>query len=119
MLHQWNVVIVLLFVLGACADAAEVPLHTVSGLVDKADKESITIRPRGASGRFEKDMVLRLVGTSKVTLLVPQMKGGKVVYTRREVAAKDLEAKQPIVAIYAKAKGGGFVLLTAVVQKAP
>jgi hypothetical protein len=108
-----------LFLLGSMVVAQVVPLHTVQGLVDKADKDTITVKPRGAGGKFEKTMELKLVGTSKVTTLVPLKKDGKVVYTRRETQARDLKANQPITAIYAKAKGGGNILLTGVVQAAP
>jgi len=119
MLRQLTLVAIVLLLFGAGVKAAEVPLFTVQGVVEKAGKDSITIKPRGKDGKFEKSMVLRLVGTSKVTTLVPLKKDGKTVYTRRETAAKELKAKQPTVAIYARATGGGTVLLTAVVQPAP
>jgi hypothetical protein len=108
-----------LLLLGTSANAAEVPLLTAHGVVEKASKDSITIQPRSATGKFEKSLELKLVGTSKVTLLVPVKKSGKTVYTRRETSARDLKAKQPIAAIFARATGGGYVLLTAVVQPAP
>ena len=49
----------------------EAPLEigTAAGTVEKADKDSLTIQPRGAGGKFAKKMVLKITGTSKLTVV--------------------------------------------------
>lgn len=94
-------------------------LLTASGVVDKADKESLTVKPRGADGKFQKTLVLKVTGTSKVAVLAPQKRGDKVVLTQREVDAKDLVAGQVIAVVYAETGKDGAVLLTAVAYPAP
>jgi hypothetical protein len=93
-------------------------LATAQGVVDKADKDSLTIKPRGADGKFQKTLVLKVTGTTKVTNLTPQKRGDKLVLTQRDAEAKDLEAGQLIAVIYAEAGKDGSVLLSAVVQPA-
>jgi hypothetical protein len=94
-------------------------LLTTSGVVDKADKESLTVKPRGADGKFQKTLVLKVTGTSKVAVLAPQKRGDKVILTQREVDAKDLVAGQVIAVVYAETGKDGSVLLTAVAHPAP
>ena len=43
----------------------------LTALVDKADKESVTMKPRGTDGKFQKALVLKVTGTSKVAVLAP------------------------------------------------
>jgi hypothetical protein len=93
-------------------------LTTASGVVDKADKESVVIKPRGPDGRFQKTLSLKVTGTSKVDILTPQKRGDKVILTQRDSEAKDLTAGQAIAVIYAEAGKDGPVLLTAVAQPA-
>jgi hypothetical protein len=95
------------------------PLSTASGTVDKADKETVSIKPRGADGKFQKTISLKVTGTSKVTILTPQKRGDKVVLTQRDTETKDLMAGQAIAVIYAEAGKDGPVLLSAVVQPVP
>ena len=65
------------------AARAEPPaLMTASGLVEKADKDSLTIRSRGPDGRFGKSMTLKVSGTSRVTILTEQKRGGKLTVVR-------------------------------------
>ena len=116
----------ILFSLGMLASAQEkkaaddLPaLLTATGVVDKADKESLTVKPRGADGKFQKTIVLKVTGTSKVAVLAPQKRGDKVVLTQREVDAKDLVTGQPVAVVYAEAGKDGTVLLTAVAHPAP
>jgi hypothetical protein len=94
-------------------------LLTASGVVDKADKESLTVKPRGADGKFQKTLVLKVTGTSKVAVLTPQKRGDKVVLTQREIEAKDLVAGQVVAVVYAEVGKDGTVLLTAVAHPAP
>jgi hypothetical protein len=93
-------------------------LLTASGVVDKADKDSLKVKPRGADGKFQKTLVLKVTGTSKVAVLTPQKRGDKVVLTQREVEAKDLVAGQQIAVVYAELGKDGTVLLTAVAHPA-
>jgi hypothetical protein len=106
------------FLLAAGTAAQEAPaLITVSGLVDKTDKDSLTIRPRGPDGKFGKSLVLKVTGTSKLTTLSQRKAGGKVTLVQRDTDLKDLQKNQAIGAIYATGADGA-VLLAAVLQPA-
>jgi hypothetical protein len=94
-------------------------LLTASGTVDKADKESLVVKPRGPDGKFQKALTLKVTGTSKVTVLTPQKRAGGVVLTQREIDAKDLVAGQVVAIVYAEVGKEGTVLLTAVAHPAP
>lgn len=94
-------------------------LHTASGVVDKADKDSLTVKPRSADGKFQKAIALKVTGTSKVAVLAPQMRAGKVVLTQRDAEAKDLVPGQMVAVVFAEAGKDGAVLLTAVAHPAP
>ena len=111
-------VVCFLLTVGAVAIAQEAPaLVTVSGLVDKTDKDSLTIRPRSPDGKFGKSLPLKVTGTTKLTTLSQRKTGGKVTLVQRDTDLKDLQKNQPIVAIYATGKDGA-ILLAAVVQPA-
>jgi hypothetical protein len=98
-----------------CRGADPAPgLLTAHGTVEKVDKETLTIKPRGADGKFGKSLVLHLTGTSKVTTLIPEKRGGKEVMTQKEAEAKDLKPDQVIAVIFTA--GEAPVLLTAVVH---
>jgi hypothetical protein len=94
------------------------PLLTASGVVDKADKETLVVKPRGADGKFQKTISLKVTGTSKVTVLTPQKRAGGVVLTQRDVEAKDLVTGQVVAIIYAEAGKEGIILLSAVAEPA-
>jgi hypothetical protein len=104
-----------LLLLGAVAAAAELPLSAAHGVVDKVGKDTLTIRPRGADGKFEKNVTLRVTGTSKVSTVSARTQAGKVVVTQRDTELKDLKPKQPVAVLYTTVKGGP-VLLSAVVE---
>jgi hypothetical protein len=92
------------------------PLMAAHGTVEKVEKDTLTIKPRGADGKFGKSLVLHLTGTSKVTTLIPQTREGKAVMTQKETDAKDLKPDQAIAVIYT---GGEIpVLLSAVTTAA-
>jgi hypothetical protein len=86
--------------------------------VDKAEKDSVTVKPRSATGQFQKAVTLRVTGTSKVAVLTPQTRGGKVVITQRDTEVKDLSPGQAVAVIYAEVGSDGPVLLSAVAQPA-
>jgi hypothetical protein len=85
------------------------------GTVVKADKDSLTIRPRGADGRFDKELTLHLTGTSRITQLTFQTRGGKSVAVQQDTDAKSIKPDDAVAVIYTDAAGGS-VLLSAVVQ---
>ena len=107
-----------LTVVVAAAQDAPAPLLTASGTVEKADKESLTVKPRAADGKFQKTLALKVTGTSKVAVLAPQKRDGKVVLTQREGAAQDLVPGQAVAVIYSEAGKDGAVLLSAVAHPA-
>jgi hypothetical protein len=106
--------IVLFAAPGLAADDAPA-LLIAKGVIDKVEKESLIIRPRGADGKFEKTLTLKLTGTSKISTLITQKRGGKVVNVQRDTEAKDLQPKQGIAIIYTIGSAG-TVLLAAVAQ---
>ena len=103
--------------LAAAVCAEPPPLGTASGLVEKADRDSLTIRPRGPDGRFGKSISLKATGTSRITILTEQKRGGKLTLVQREIETKELQKNQSIAVIFATAADGP-VLLTAVAQPA-
>jgi hypothetical protein len=117
MLRVRLLVVAAVFLLGTWVRAADEPppLGVAQGPVEKADKDSLTIRPRKPDGKFDKSVVLKVTGTTKITTLAPQTRAGKEVMTQKETEAKDLQANQSIAVIYATGKEGA-ILLSAVVQ---
>lgn len=110
------VVCLLLAAAGRGADAP-LPLVTAQGTIDKVDRDSLTIRPRGPDGKFEKSVVLRLTGTTKITTLTARKSGKKMVVVQRDTDARDVQPKQAVAVIYTNDPDGP-VLLSAVVQPA-
>jgi hypothetical protein len=104
-------------VLAARTPAADPVVLTAQGTVEKTDKDSVTVRPRGPDGKFGKNLVLKVTGTTRITTLVPQVRGGKQVLTQNQTEAKELQPKQAISVIYA-AVANENTLLTAVVHPA-
>ena len=102
--------------LSACLWAADPPpLLTAQGTVEKVDAGTLTMRPRGPDGKFGKNLVLKITGTSTVKTLTPRMQKGSTVIAQTETKFKDLQAKQNIAVVYTVMKGSP-VVLTAVVQ---
>lgn len=78
--------------------AADSPaLSTAVGTVEKAEKETVAIHVGEKPGRTLK---LKITGTSKFTMLSPQVRDGKTVLTQRTAEASDLAAGQSIAVIY-------------------
>jgi hypothetical protein len=88
-------------------------LATANGAVVKANAELLLVRPRGADGKFEKALSLKIRGTTKVTVLSFQQRGGQTVPIQREAEVKDLQPEQVVSVIYTNV-GDAFVLLSAV-----
>src|SRR5260370_37894740 len=114
-MRRVSVVLAACLVLAGAVRGQAPPLVTATGLVEKAGKDGLTIRPRAAGGKFGKSVVLKVTGTSKVTVISQRKSGGKNVLVQREVEVKDLERNQAIAVIYTTAAGGP-VLLAAVVH---
>ena len=89
-------------------------LTTALGMIDKVEKEMLTVRTRGPDGKFGKNVVVKLTGTSKIATLTYQKRGGKMVAVQKDTEAKDLAVKQTIALIYTIGPDG-TVLLSAVV----
>src|SRR5262249_50102005 len=98
-------------------DTPPVPLALAQGMVDKVEKDSLTMRPRGPDGRFQKSLVLKVTGTSNFTIITDRKGKGKMVLVQKSAGAKDMQTGQHIAVIYAPEKDGG-VLLSAVAQPA-
>jgi hypothetical protein len=109
--------LVALVLAAPCLAADPAPtLLTAQGTLERVEKDTLTIKPRGADGKFGKSLVLHLTGTSKVATVIPQTRDGKPVMTQREIEAKDLKPDQAIAVIYIG--GDNPVLLSAVVTAA-
>ena len=91
------------------------PLLTAQGRLEKVDAGTLTVRPRGPDGKFGKNLVLKITGTSTVKTLTPRMQKGSVVMVQTETKFKELQAKQVIAIVYTMVKDNP-VLLTAVVH---
>src|SRR5262245_28391792 len=89
--------------------AETVPLATAHGKVEAVDRDSLAYR-EDASCKAGRVIELKLTGTSRATLLSPQVRDGKLVMVQKEVELKNVEKGQPIALIYAKTKDG-LVLL--------
>jgi hypothetical protein len=107
--------LVLVFVAARASAADPPPLLAAHGVVEKVGKDTLTVKLRGPDGKFGKDLVLKITGTSKVATLIARMQKGAVVMTQRDTEVKDLQAKQAIAVLYTMVKDSP-VLLTAVVH---
>lgn len=111
-------VVVAALLAGVCLAQGQGPaLETARGTVDKFEKDTLTVRPRQADGKFGKNLALRVTGTTKVWTLTMQKRAGKLVATQTDTEPKNLQPGQAIAVIYTTAAGGP-VLLSAVVQPA-
>jgi hypothetical protein len=120
MSKRWRLCVALLagLFLGGMSLAQDGPsLATAQGNIDKVDKESLTVRPRGPDGKFEKSLVLKLTGTSKITTLSYRKQGTKMVAVQKDTEVKELMPKQTVALIYTSGPDGA-VLLSAVVLPA-
>lgn len=97
----------------ASARSAEPVLATASGLVGKATANVLIVRPRGADGRFGHTVTVKVRGTSGVTVVSIETRGGKPTLVQRTMAVHQLQPNQPVAVIYA-ALGDENVLLSAV-----
>src|SRR5262249_45353133 len=86
-------------------------LLTAEGTIDRVDKDSLTLTTRGVGGRAGKSLVLKLTGTSQVSMLTTQKRGDKVVFGQRDLELEALKSRQAIAVIYT---APDHVLLTAV-----
>jgi hypothetical protein len=109
-------ILAMLAVLLLCVSSSfgiEPTVATANGAVVKANAEVLIVRPRGADGKFEKALTLKIRGTTKVTVLTFRQNKGETVPVQREVEVKDLHPEQVVSVIYTNA-GDALVLLSAV-----
>lgn len=108
-------VMALLAARGIAADPP--PLLTAQGAIEKVDAtaNTLTVKPRTPDGKFGKNIVLKITGTTKVTTLTPRIQKGGVVIAQKDTAVKDLQPKQIIALVYTMVKDNPL-LLAAVVQ---
>jgi hypothetical protein len=111
--------LVALFLAATAAGAADPapPVLTAVGTVDKVDKDSLTVRPRRPDGKFDKSVVLKVTGTSKISTVTAQTRAKKLVMVQKDTDANELKPGQQVAVIYAALKDGN-VLLAAVAQPA-
>ncbi len=103
------------FLTATLATAGGPTIASAHGVIEKAEKDSLTVQPREAGGQFGKKLVLKVTGTSKVATVSMEKRAGKTVPVQRDTDAGSLEAGQPIVVIFVA--GAEPVLLSAVAQK--
>jgi hypothetical protein len=105
------------FLVAGPVAAADVPISTATGMVEKGGKDSLTIRPRRPDGKFDKSLVIKVAGTSKVFLLTTRMQGKKTIAVQNLSSSEDLKRNMPVTVVYIKLKDGA-ILLYAVAQPA-
>jgi hypothetical protein len=110
-------VVIVVWLFAASAIAQEPALSAAHGTVSKASKDSVTVKPRGEGGKFEKEVALSVTGTSKIMTLSIEMRGGKPVPVQRDADAKDLKPQQSIAVIYTQGAGGPVLLSAVVLSK--
>ena len=93
--------------------AADLPLHSVTGAVVKANAGLVVLRPRLPDGRFGKAVVLKIRGTSRITTLLSEQRDGQLLTVQREQDPASLTPNRVVAALYTVADGEE-VLLTAV-----
>lgn len=108
--------LIAVFAVAANAPAADIPVIAATGVVEKITKDSLTFLPRKADGKFDKSVVLKVTGTSKITVVGTRMSGKKLVLTQRGAEAKELQKNQKLSVIYVRGKEGN-ILLSAVAQR--
>src|SRR3954451_13877045 len=117
MRRQSFAALVAVFALSAPAAAFPDPpplgLVTAQGSVEKVDKDTLSVQPRGPDGKFQKVVVLKLTGTTKISQAGTRDAAGKVVIVQRDVEARALRPGQTITPVYPSLKEGN-VLLSAV-----
>jgi hypothetical protein len=97
------------------ASAADIPVITANAVVEKASRDSVTVLPRRADGRFDKSLVMRVSGTTTITIVGTRMQGRKLIFTQRGAKVQDLEKNQKVSIIYVRGKESNL-LLAAVAQ---
>jgi hypothetical protein len=85
-------------------------LMAASGTVVKVEKNSLTLQPRDEAGKFGKNLVLKLTGTSKLTVLTQRKQGKKMVAVQNEVPVKELKPGQQLAVIFTAGPKGAVLL---------
>jgi len=115
---RFGLALAVMVLLAAGGIAVDPPaLLTAQGAIEKVDAtaNTLTVKPRTPDGKFGKNILLKITGTTKVTTLTPRMQKGGVVMAQKDTEVKDLQPKQSIAIVYTMVKDSS-VLLAAVVQ---
>lgn len=104
-----------LFMTCIATAADELQIMTATGNIEKIEKDAVVIKHRTAEGKFDKNLVLKLTGTSTLSALSVQNRAEKKVLVQKTIEAKHLVEHQKISVIYANAEHE-LILLSAVVQ---
>lgn len=91
------------------------PLLTAQGAIEKVDAGKLIVKTRGPDGKFGKNLVLQITGTTKIATLTPRMQKGRMVMAQKDTDAKELQPRQFIALVYTMVKDSPL-LLAAVVQ---
>lgn len=106
------------FFLSVAEAADELPRIVVAqGMIEKVEKDEITVKPRGADGKFGKTLSLKITGTSHFSAVSLQKRGEKNVLVQKATEAKTLTSKHQISVIYAENGEGDLVVLSAVTRE--
>jgi guanyl-specific ribonuclease Sa len=92
-----------------------VPLLTAQGSIERVGDAALTLKPHGSDGKFDKNLVLKLNETSRLTTLTMHDRAGRVVILQKELRPEDLKPHQIVAVIYTT-RSGANILLAAVVQ---
>jgi guanyl-specific ribonuclease Sa len=90
-------------------------LITAQGTIEKVADDAITIRPRRVDGKFDKNLVLKLTGATRVTALSMDRRRSESAVSQKEIRREDLKPRQRIAVIYL-ANSPSNILMTAIVQ---
>ena len=89
-------------------------LLTAQGVIDKVEKDTLTLRPRGTDGKTGKQLVLRLTGTSRLYTLTTEKHAAGPILVQKHTEPGNLKPQQAVAVIYT---GDTLpVLLSAVIQ---
>jgi guanyl-specific ribonuclease Sa len=88
------------------------------GSVEKVQEDTLTLKSRESDGKFSKNLVFKLTGSSRFTALTTHKRAGKVVISQKELRPEDLKPRQTIAVIYTR-ESSANLLLTAIVEPGP
>jgi hypothetical protein len=108
------IVAVLVLILAGRAPAQEPGVAVARGQVQKVDKDKLTVQSRMPDGKFGPVLVLRLTGTSRLTLATPRKMADGVAAAQKDIQAVDLRPGQEVAVIYLDLGDGMGIVLSLV-----